>query len=134
MTRCNSILGLLLIGASFLLVPVSAKQIRADLDLTQGPTNCDGKQSYQYLATWKARPGSLKYQVSIRNRCKLNGITCGISTATCPVTCTAAGQCSAQLTQCRIGHSSPWVHVGASDYTVYQQIAAYAATELHRHP
>lgn len=134
MTRCNWVLGVLLIGASLLFVPVSAKQTKADLGLTQGPTICDGKQTYRYLATWKARPGSLSYQVATGNQCKFNGITCGISSKTCPVKCTADGGCSAQLTQCQIGHGSPWVRVGAIDYTVYQQIPAYAASELKRCP
>ena len=134
MTRCNSVLGMLFIGASLLFVPVSAKQTKADLGLTQGPTICDGKHSYHYLATWKARPGSLSYQVATGNQCKLKGITCGISSKTCPVTCAANGECSAHLTACKIGRGSPWVRVGATDYTVYQQIPAYAASELHRCP
>jgi hypothetical protein len=121
-----ALLLMLLLGLT-LAAPAIAKLVSANLGLTPGGTTCDGpKGTYMYTATWKTSPTSRGFQVSTGNQCAIGGSICGISTQSCPVTCTATGACSAALRACVIGKGAQWIQVTATDGTVYQKVAAAA--------
>ncbi|MFV0663472.1 hypothetical protein [Denitromonas sp.] len=106
--------------------PAVAAVPRVDLGLTQSQSRCDGRATYKYVITWKARGTGRQYQINSGNQCRLAGQVCGISSKTCYAQCGAGGDCRAEVVGCLIGRGSPWIQAYGMDGSGYQRIAAPA--------
>ncbi|HQU88800.1 hypothetical protein [Denitromonas sp.] len=120
-------IGALCLGLSLVVsAPASAAVPRVDLGLAQSQSICDGKATYKYVVSWKARGGSREYQVNSGNKCQLAGRICGISSKTCYTQCSASGDCRAEVGACQVGRGAPWIQAYATDGSGYQRITALA--------
>lgn len=114
MNRSTRTLALLLLLATLGIAGItSAKNVAGNFGLKPTKTDCDGKTSYGYVATWQAPAGAKSWQVSTAN-CHRVG----------PAVCNAAGQCTAQVNACGTGPA--WVQVigNLDTYTQSQRVVA----------
>ena len=114
MNRSTRTLASLLLLATLGIAGItSAKNVPGHFDLKQTKVDCDGKDSYGYVATWNKVAGAKSQQVGANNCHRVGAATCN-----------AAGQCSAPVNACGTGPA--WVQVIQSldTYTQSMRVAA----------